>query len=1418
MIFTVGHYALMKQFANFSSPAFQKKYKMIPREQQNFLKMLSICYEKVSRTKVRSCLNAAGIKNDKGQLFKQTDIKPIVTALHAVKLIEADNLGVFCHPDHVENITCEALFDNSFEKMAEAIEAVIPTKQGWDFEHQHSNYSQAIRDLRLALYRNEDRSTVIKFLHYAHRVPAHYYEQRKDPFVLIFTEPTNKSLLLYLNLDVVELVLSGMLVSSTLTMTPLDGFFDVFQKLRNDNPALKEHTTTILLYQHLLRGQFTAITDLVKTEQTASDSIYLGFIKLMAGDHIGAISCYERALETLAEHTPRTQVFFPNFAGIFYIVALLCDGGDPALKRGLTYLNRILKKKREYNFPSIASDLKQTLLSRQGQKGKAGKIHHSSDDDSFNDYLSLLMGYLSLYWQGDTIAPIGEENLQTLIKAAKSAEYYWIALQAAGLLAKISSSTTLSKTVLALQKECSTPQLLIDLIKPQEKWQQVLHALLSLDGPKKGVATQSVSNSRLIWLVSFSEDEYIDEISISPRLQKQNKSGKWSKGRAVALKTLRNHQKLDYLSDHDRRLCNAIKARYESGGYYYGRKKVYVFDLKQAIPALIDHPLLFSEDTPTVPVEFVSREPELHISENKKGYTISLKPDMDSDEPYVLLQETFTRTGVVQMTPGFKQVAEIIDSTIEVPKEAKEMVLQAISSLAPHLAIHTDIAGIAPDVEGVTADTTPYFHLIPYGDGLRVESLVKPFKESPSFHKPGVGGKIVLAEIDGKKFQAERKLPTERKRANAAVVSCPVLSHLDEGSGEWIIGEPEECLELVSQLQNLQEDVVIQWPQGETFRVSSTIDSSAFKMRVKQENNWFTATGQLKVDAKTVVDMGKLLELSRQTNSRFIPMNNGQFLALSRNLKRRIEELDAFSEDHNDGVQFSPLASLALEEFTSEMGEIKGDKHWRKNLKRFTEIANPKIPTTFRAELRDYQVAGFNWLATLSQWQVGACLADDMGLGKTVQALAAILLRAGNGPTLVIAPTSVLMNWTDEAARFAPTLQVLSFGPGNRQEMLDGLQPFDLVVSSYGLLQSEGEKLAAVQWQTIVLDEAQAIKNMATKRSKSAMKLQAEFRIITTGTPIENHLGELWNLFQFINPGFLGSAESFSQKFALPIEKHQDRQASGRLKKLIQPFILRRLKQDVLQELPPRTEVTLQVEMSQDETAMYEAQRRQSLEKIADAEESGSGPHMQILAEITRLRRFCCNPELVVPGCGLSSSKLKVFGDTVAELLDNGHKALVFSQFVGHLEILRSYLDSQKIHYQYLDGSTPVKKRQQRIRAFQSGEGDLFLISLKAGGAGLNLTAADYVIHMDPWWNPAVEDQASDRAHRIGQKRPVTVYRLVVKDSIEEKIIALHVHKRDLANNLLEGADMSGKVSTGQLLELIKGTTVEGDRELIVDQ
>ena len=576
-------------------------------------------------------------------------------------------------------------------------------------------------------------------------------------------------------------------------------------------------------------------------------------------------------------------------------------------------------------------------------------------------------------------------------------------------------------------------------------------------------------------------------------------------------------------------------------------------------------------------------------------------------------------------------------------------------------------------------------------------------------------------------------------------------------------------------------------------------------MQIKQDRDWFKATGSLQIDDTLALDLRNLLEMLNRATGRFIPLDDGTFLAITGQLQKRLDELTAFSEGHGKGVRFAPLAALALEDLTDEVGQLKVDKAWKQHCKQLGEVVSPPIPSTLQASLRDYQQAGFHWLAQLSHWGVGACLADDMGLGKTVQALAAILLRASLGPTLVVAPLSVTSNWQEEARRFAPTLHVLVFGSGDRQQAIANLQPFDLLIVSYGLLPLEAELLCGVKWQTVVLDEAQAIKNMHTKRSKAAMGLQAEFRIITTGTPIENHLSELWTLFNFLNPGLLGSFKKFNEKFAVPIERDQDNEARNRLRKLIRPFILRRLKSDVLQELPAKTEITLEVKMSDEEVLLYEAQRMKALENINSHDAEGAGQqHLRILGEIMKLRRLCCNPRLVLADCKIPSSKLRVFADTLSELLANNHKALVFSQFVGHLEIIRHYLETENISYQYLEGSTPIKKRKQRIADFQNGQGDVFLISLKAGGAGLNLTAADYVIHMDPWWNPAVEDQASDRAHRIGQKRPVTVYRLVVKNSIEEQIVDLHRQKRDLADSLLEGTDAAGKISAKELLSLLQ--------------
>ena len=502
------------------------------------------------------------------------------------------------------------------------------------------------------------------------------------------------------------------------------------------------------------------------------------------------------------------------------------------------------------------------------------------------------------------------------------------------------------------------------------------------------------------------------------------------------------------------------------------------------------------------------------------------------------------------------------------------------------------------------------------------------------------------------------------------------------------------------------------------------------------------------------------------------------------------------------------LAGVAAQDLAEDAGQIKADKEWKAFVERLSEAGRrqPEPPSTLQAELRDYQLDGFRWLSRLAHWQAGACLADDMGLGKTVQAIAAMLEQAPHGPCLVIAPTSVCHNWENELTRFAPSLAIRRLGAaGGRADILAGLKAMDVLVLSYGLLHQEADRLTEIDWRMVVFDEAQAIKNAETRRAQAGQRLKAHFRVALTGTPIENYLEELWSLFAVINPGLLGSRESFGRRFVAPIERNRDASALHALRALIRPFMLRRTKSAVLSELPPRTEVTLEIDLPEDERAFYEAMRQRALEALVQLSETGGGQNrIHILAEITKLRRACCHPGLVDPATTLPGAKLQAFLDLVDDLIRNKHKALVFSQFVGQLERVREALLARGVSHQYLDGGTPASEREKRVAAFQAGEGDLFLISLRAGGTGLNLTAADYVIHLDPWWNPAVEDQASDRAHRIGQQRPVTVYRLIVRDSIEEKILELHRSKRDLASDLLEGTEVSARLSDEDLLNLMR--------------
>ncbi|HEY3998879.1 MAG TPA: DEAD/DEAH box helicase [Candidatus Xenobia bacterium] len=534
---------------------------------------------------------------------------------------------------------------------------------------------------------------------------------------------------------------------------------------------------------------------------------------------------------------------------------------------------------------------------------------------------------------------------------------------------------------------------------------------------------------------------------------------------------------------------------------------------------------------------------------------------------------------------------------------------------------------------------------------------------------------------------------------------------------------------------------------------------------------------------------------------RFLPLGDGRFLELSDTLRKRLNSLRHVAEPHRGRLRLCGLSAGIVQGLIDDVLSAQVSEGWQRQVERLQQMAafDAGVPSTLQAHLRTYQEEGYKWLCRLTHWGLGACLADDMGLGKTIQSLALLLQRAPGGPALVVAPASVCFNWQQETVRYAPSLRLALYATEERDALLSSAGAYDVVVVTYTLLQINSSAFEKVDWHTVILDEGQAIKNATSKRFEAACALHAAARVVLTGTPVENHLGELWALVHFLNPGLLGTLESFNARFANPIEQGRDVSARTTLRQLIAPFVLRRRKADVLEDLPSCTETVLNVPLSNDEASGYEALRRVAMERLGTEENQ-----VRILAEIMRLRRYCCHPALVTGDYSIPSSKLEAFEEVLDELRDNGHKALVFSQFVDHLTIVRRRLEDMGIPYQYLDGGTPLKERQKAVESFQAGAGEVFLISLKAGGVGLNLTAADYVIHLDPWWNPAVEDQATMRAHRIGQQRPVTVYRLITQGTIEEKIVALHRDKRELADQVLEGTDAGGRLSAEELLRLLR--------------
>jgi superfamily II DNA or RNA helicase len=1209
-------------------------------------------------------------------------------------------------------------------------------------------------------------------------------------------------------------------------------------------PALRCRLAETLLF----RGDFAGARALCAKLKGGAVDVMHAALTIGAGEWERGATEFEAALKQSAVESGRRKNLVSPALGWLYLMALLAQPTPAAWTKARKFA-AAESGKREVDPYGYWGIWQSAIDQRLGDAPKAHEhfrlahVEHSGLQSL--QYLHHLL--LAAWLRVGVAAPVEvRAHAQALAGDYEHVELAWLAR-----LARRAAAALLGEP--AAEADAGAP---FFIGAPQDSWREALASILALGGATApGRVRASAVHDRLIWVVGVGADGRI--ATLEPMEQKAGVRG-LGKPREVSLAALIKRKDLP---THDAAVLRAVERE------AYGNRPV--LDVVAAAPALVGHPCVAWTRDPTQFIEIGEALPALEIMTKGEHITFRLldpvrtaahvKEDASDDllpqrwrlqrarlRSVMLLADGAGRARLVRLTPAQLRVAELVAQGWKVPVSARAELDAALRVLAAHFQVASD-AEAGHEVE---SSSVLRAELAPQGAGLTLSLLAVPFGAFGPRLAPGSGRERVTTVHQGVTLSTKRDLAAERAAAQSLL---DAVDFLDDGAHDWLLDEPQQALAAVEALSRLGPRIVTEWPKGKPMRVR-TVPDAAVKLQASSKGDWLELDGELALDGGEVLRLRQLLELAQASRSRYVALGDGEFLALGDALRQQLADLAALAQPHKQGQRLSGVAALAWEASGGTL-TLSGDAAWRLRSQVWAQAQGQvfEVPASLGAELRDYQLEGYRWLMRLGTSGFGAVLADDMGLGKTVQTLAVLLQRAAGGPALVVAPTSVCGNWLLETARFAPGLQVELYGDVLGAEDLDdesgdapapasqdatsesdepadnarraarrrqvrALGPGQVLVCSYALLQIDAAILAAAQWHSLVLDEAQAIKNPGTRRAKAALALRSDFRLALTGTPIENRLGELWSIMGFCNPGLLGSAEQFTQRFANPIERSDDphvkAQASRRLRRLLAPFLLRRTKAEVLTDLPPRTEIVHEVVPGPKERALLEALRQQAEASVAAAISANAGAggaregqnQFHVLAALTRLRRAACDPRLVAPELGLVGAKVQEFERLAVELVAGRHKALVFSQFTDFLALLRERLDLAGLSYQYLDGSTPAAERSKRVAAFQAGQGELFLISLKAGGFGLNLTMADYVIITDPWWNPAAEEQASARAHRIGQLRPVTVYRLVTQGSIEEKIVRLHRSKRDLAEGILSGQDATAPIDAGQLLELLRAS------------
>lgn len=862
----------------------------------------------------------------------------------------------------------------------------------------------------------------------------------------------------------------------------------------------------------------------------------------------------------------------------------------------------------------------------------------------------------------------------------------------------------------------------------------------------------------------------------------------------------------NYLKDTDRKILQIMSnlisdMDYDANNYSYNRVRIDDFSITDILKLLNLSPqVYYRQPKKRVPMDLKLDEPgelQMKITKEKEGWLFLPQLTNDSETKEVIIQNIFDYTPPIILTnknrliPLINHVdTDVVRTLLNSPALSDETI-NSPGLIETVLRSQTFVPFIIPEVwTEKIKDGVPIPCLI---ISMLNKSLGKPrlaFEYGEQRVEDGASAPLYLSGDDRGVFRRDKIKETEYRQYFLDNLTSLVL----------------DTTSLISLISTLPSDWEIFIERDAPEKIHrSKVD---FEFKTSSEIDWLDINGDVTVDHEKY-SLAELI-LASNSDGQIVKLR-GKNHFLPDDLYEKIKKLTPFGDKKTGEIKINRVQAGIVESLGDIIAEDSLHESWQKTLavvRNYQEISQVKKIPGLSATLRPYQKHGVSYLNYLNQTGFGGLLADDMGLGKTLQTIALltkIFTEQKSLFCLVIMPSSVLANWEIEIKKFSPQLRVHNYSGLKR--IFPKREDAEIVLTTYGLLRIDKQKIVEQDFDYLILDEAHHAKNFKSVTAKTAREIRAKNKLCLTGTPIENNLLELYSQMEFLNPGIFGNLEEFKQNIAIPIEKYNDKEKSEHLQKMTKPFILRRTKEQVLIDLPQKTEQTIFVEMETRQQKFYDSIKNYYQTKVLGlvAKQGVAKSHLQILEALLRLRQACCDPRLIKPQTTTTSAKLLETIELVKNAIAEGHKILLFSQFTSMIDILEKTFHIHSIPFVTLTGQTATAKRAKIVADFQESPTPLvFLLSIKAGGVGINLTGADYVIHYDPWWNPAVEKQATDRAHRIGQTKPVTVYKIITKNSIEEKILQLQDKKRDLVDRIIVGEKINKELTKDDLEYLLR--------------